>query len=216
MNRLADETSPYLLQHADNPVDWHAWGEEALERANDSFALSLTFVAAATSVTVGVTNAGAIGTTTTFGFDTMTLVAGTSDLPFSPYSRARSGLTYKPTGSINASTTEASTGRVNLARNPVFNTGTLEWNEDGSGVQQDLLVEAVARAATTVEKGESELELLERDSVLVTPGSGFNVPYRNHIRVTLLPEPSRIAGVMPTMRESAAAMSHSQSPNTCV
>ncbi|HEY5900192.1 MAG TPA: thioredoxin domain-containing protein, partial [Burkholderiales bacterium] len=32
-NRLARETSPYLLQHADNPVDWHAWGPEALERA---------------------------------------------------------------------------------------------------------------------------------------------------------------------------------------
>jgi uncharacterized protein len=33
MNRLADETSPYLLQHADNPVDWYPWGEEARERA---------------------------------------------------------------------------------------------------------------------------------------------------------------------------------------
>jgi hypothetical protein len=33
VNRLADETSPYLLQHADNPVDWYPWGEEALERA---------------------------------------------------------------------------------------------------------------------------------------------------------------------------------------
>jgi uncharacterized protein YyaL (SSP411 family) len=33
MNRLAQETSPYLLQHADNPVDWHPWGEEALSRA---------------------------------------------------------------------------------------------------------------------------------------------------------------------------------------
>jgi uncharacterized protein YyaL (SSP411 family) len=33
MNRLAGETSPYLLQHADNPVDWYPWGEEALERA---------------------------------------------------------------------------------------------------------------------------------------------------------------------------------------
>ncbi|HWH65568.1 MAG TPA: thioredoxin domain-containing protein, partial [Gaiellales bacterium] len=33
MNRLASETSPYLLQHADNPVDWYPWGEEALERA---------------------------------------------------------------------------------------------------------------------------------------------------------------------------------------
>jgi len=33
MNLLAQETSPYLLQHADNPVDWHPWGEEALGRA---------------------------------------------------------------------------------------------------------------------------------------------------------------------------------------
>jgi uncharacterized protein len=33
MNRLANETSPYLLQHADNPVDWFPWGEEALARA---------------------------------------------------------------------------------------------------------------------------------------------------------------------------------------
>jgi uncharacterized protein YyaL (SSP411 family) len=32
-NRLAKETSPYLLQHAYNPVEWYAWGEEALERA---------------------------------------------------------------------------------------------------------------------------------------------------------------------------------------
>ena len=32
-NRLARETSPYLLQHANNPVDWHPWGPEALERA---------------------------------------------------------------------------------------------------------------------------------------------------------------------------------------
>jgi uncharacterized protein YyaL (SSP411 family) len=34
-NRLAHETSPYLLQHKDNPVDWHPWGEEALSRARD-------------------------------------------------------------------------------------------------------------------------------------------------------------------------------------
>ena len=32
-NRLAAETSPYLLQHKDNPVDWYAWGEEPLARA---------------------------------------------------------------------------------------------------------------------------------------------------------------------------------------
>ncbi|HZG63033.1 MAG TPA: thioredoxin domain-containing protein [Rubrobacteraceae bacterium] len=32
-NRLGQETSPYLLQHKDNPVDWYPWGEEAFERA---------------------------------------------------------------------------------------------------------------------------------------------------------------------------------------
>ena len=32
-NRLAGETSPYLLQHAHNPVDWYPWGPEAFERA---------------------------------------------------------------------------------------------------------------------------------------------------------------------------------------
>jgi uncharacterized protein YyaL (SSP411 family) len=34
-NRLAQETSPYLLQHAHNPVDWYPWGEEALARARE-------------------------------------------------------------------------------------------------------------------------------------------------------------------------------------
>src|SRR5262245_13149466 len=33
MNRLAEATSPYLLQHAENPVDWYEWGEEAFEHA---------------------------------------------------------------------------------------------------------------------------------------------------------------------------------------
>jgi uncharacterized protein YyaL (SSP411 family) len=33
MNRLAGETSPYLRQHKDNPVDWYPWGDEAFERA---------------------------------------------------------------------------------------------------------------------------------------------------------------------------------------
>ncbi|HYX11133.1 MAG TPA: DUF255 domain-containing protein, partial [Candidatus Acidoferrum sp.] len=32
-NRLARETSPYLLQHAHNPVDWYPWGPEALAKA---------------------------------------------------------------------------------------------------------------------------------------------------------------------------------------
>jgi uncharacterized protein len=34
-NRLAQETSPYLLQHKDNPVDWYAWGPDALTRAKE-------------------------------------------------------------------------------------------------------------------------------------------------------------------------------------
>ncbi len=34
-NRLINETSPYLLQHAYNPVDWYPWGEEALQKAKD-------------------------------------------------------------------------------------------------------------------------------------------------------------------------------------
>ena len=32
-NRLASETSPYLLQHKDNPVDWRPWGPDALQEA---------------------------------------------------------------------------------------------------------------------------------------------------------------------------------------
>ncbi|MEE9231050.1 MAG: thioredoxin domain-containing protein [Acidobacteriota bacterium] len=34
-NRLAKEKSPYLLQHADNPVDWYAWGDEAFKKARE-------------------------------------------------------------------------------------------------------------------------------------------------------------------------------------
>jgi uncharacterized protein YyaL (SSP411 family) len=36
MNRLAQETSPYLLQHADNPVDWRAWGPEVFSEAREN------------------------------------------------------------------------------------------------------------------------------------------------------------------------------------
>ena len=35
MNRLANEKSPYLLQHKDNPVNWYPWGEEALNKAKE-------------------------------------------------------------------------------------------------------------------------------------------------------------------------------------
>jgi uncharacterized protein YyaL (SSP411 family) len=47
-NRLAKETSPYLLQHAHNPVDWYPWGEEALGRAqreNKPILLSIGYAA---------------------------------------------------------------------------------------------------------------------------------------------------------------------------
>ena len=33
-NQLANESSPYLLQHANNPVNWYPWGEEALNKAS--------------------------------------------------------------------------------------------------------------------------------------------------------------------------------------
>ena len=47
-NHLVDETSPYLLQHLDNPVDWHPWGDEALARAkkeNKPILLSIGYAA---------------------------------------------------------------------------------------------------------------------------------------------------------------------------
>jgi len=43
-NRLKDQTSPYLLQHANNPVDWYPWGTEALSRARDENKLILVSI----------------------------------------------------------------------------------------------------------------------------------------------------------------------------
>ena len=43
MNRLGNEKSPYLLQHAHNPVDWYAWGPEAFEKARDGEQADLSF-----------------------------------------------------------------------------------------------------------------------------------------------------------------------------
>ncbi|HMD82697.1 MAG TPA: thioredoxin domain-containing protein, partial [Anaerolineales bacterium] len=48
MNRLSTVTSPYLLQHAHNPVDWYPWGEEALAKArteNKPIFLSIGYAA---------------------------------------------------------------------------------------------------------------------------------------------------------------------------
>lgn len=44
MNRLANSTSPYLLQHANNPVDWYPWGTEALEKARSENKLILVSI----------------------------------------------------------------------------------------------------------------------------------------------------------------------------
>jgi hypothetical protein len=38
-NRLINESSPYFLQHANNPVDWFPWGEEAFEKARGKTSL---------------------------------------------------------------------------------------------------------------------------------------------------------------------------------
>ena len=35
-NNLIHETSPYLLQHAENPVNWYGWNDEALQKASDN------------------------------------------------------------------------------------------------------------------------------------------------------------------------------------
>jgi uncharacterized protein YyaL (SSP411 family) len=43
-NRLINETSPYLLQHAHNPVDWFAWGEEALQKAKNEHKVILVSI----------------------------------------------------------------------------------------------------------------------------------------------------------------------------
>ncbi len=44
MNRLANSASPYLLQHANNPVDWYPWGTEALQKAKDENKLILVSI----------------------------------------------------------------------------------------------------------------------------------------------------------------------------
>ncbi|HEY5325987.1 MAG TPA: thioredoxin domain-containing protein, partial [Mucilaginibacter sp.] len=44
MNHLANSTSPYLLQHANNPVNWHPWGTEALQKARDENKLILVSI----------------------------------------------------------------------------------------------------------------------------------------------------------------------------
>jgi uncharacterized protein YyaL (SSP411 family) len=44
MNKLANSTSPYLLQHANNPVNWYPWGAEALQKAKEENKLILVSI----------------------------------------------------------------------------------------------------------------------------------------------------------------------------
>lgn len=53
----------------------------------------------------------------------------------------------------------------------------------------------VGAAATGFDDHAFALEMLEHEDVLIVPGSSFNVPYRNHFRVTLLPEPAQMREV---------------------
>ena len=47
-NKLIQEKSPYLLQHAHNPVDWHPWGKEAFQKAAEEDKLLLVSIGYAT------------------------------------------------------------------------------------------------------------------------------------------------------------------------
>lgn len=58
------------------------------------------------------------------------------------------------------------------------------------------------------------LDLLEQKHVLVAPGSSFNVPYRNHFRITNLPEPEALADVFQRMEEVLDAYASGQAPTT--
>jgi alanine-synthesizing transaminase len=58
------------------------------------------------------------------------------------------------------------------------------------------------------------LDLLEHKHVLVAPGSSFNVPYRNHFRITNLPEPDTLADVFQRMEEVLEAYASGQSPTS--
>ena len=60
------------------------------------------------------------------------------------------------------------------------------------------------------------LDLLEHKHVLVAPGTSFNVPYRNHFRVTHLPEPQVLAEVFGRMEELLANYAQGESPSTRV
>ena len=53
----------------------------------------------------------------------------------------------------------------------------------------------IGEAARGFDDHEFALEMLEQEDVLIVPGTSFNVPYRNHFRVTLLPQPEQVREV---------------------
>jgi alanine-synthesizing transaminase len=55
--------------------------------------------------------------------------------------------------------------------------------------------EALGAAGATFDDQKFALDLLEKQKVLVTPGHGFNVPYKDHFRITLLPDARAMAEV---------------------
>ena len=71
-NNLINETSPYLLQHANNPVQWYGWNDEALRKAKEYDA-----------VTIGITNFSPSNLSNTVQYS---LITGVSDNLFGSYS----------------------------------------------------------------------------------------------------------------------------------
>ena len=58
------------------------------------------------------------------------------------------------------------------------------------------------------------LRLLEEESVLVVPGSSFNVPHSRHLRLTLLPPPEQLREVFVRIERVLAGMAVAQKPRT--
>ncbi|MDP1696970.1 MAG: aminotransferase class I/II-fold pyridoxal phosphate-dependent enzyme [Xanthomonadaceae bacterium] len=91
----------------------------------------------------------------------------------------------------------ASGGRLHEARRAVIEACTAsEWlslNAPAGALYAFPAV--VGEAALSFDDHQFAVELLEHESVLIVPGSSFNVPYRTHFRVTLLPEPAQLREV---------------------
>mgnify|MGYP002468270303 CR=1 FL=1 len=66
-NRLINESSPYLLQHAHNPVDWYPWSQEALEKAKkEKKMINLLWIVYYTTITINTTTTNITATTSIY------------------------------------------------------------------------------------------------------------------------------------------------------